>query len=474
MKIRKFIKENKLVLCIIFLILGLALFLTLGMSFDPDYFWHIKAGEVMAKYGPLKRDIFSWSVSGKYWMSHEWLFEIIIYELGVLFGKASLLIYGFICFFSLLMILFLTNKKDYLKNIPFTLCWIFLSLFFTVYLQGRPHLISYIFLALTICFLNDLRGNEDSKKIYFLPVISLMWANIHGGSSNLCYLFCLIFLIGGLFSFDFSKIEAKRYSKKQVKKYILAFILCLIVQIVNIHGFKLLTYPYLNMLDSTMINNISEWQPTTLNNIGHYFYFFLLVFIAIIFLFSRKKIRFMDLLLFGVCAFLGLKSIRFWSYTYIIMSFVIFYYIGKRRYDNGGCFCILLVGCLLFVVFFTNINKSLSNVDRNCLDSEVINLVKEEEPKRLYNFYDYGGELIYNDILVFIDGRADLYSKYNFRDYLNISMLKGDYEKLIDKYNFDYFLIKDGFQIAGYLKYSDKYTMIYSKDGVYLYKKIAN
>ena len=55
--------------------------------------------------------------------------------------------------------------------------------------------------------------------------------------------------------------------------------------------------------------------------------------------------------------------------------------------------------------------------------------------------YDYGGILIYNDIEVFIDGRADLYSKYNYKDYLDISCLRGDYPKLIEKYDFDYFLV---------------------------------
>ena len=51
-----------------------------------------------------------------------------------------------------------------------------------------------IMLALTIFFSYDLFINENSKKIYFLPLVTLFWANFHGGSSNLSYIFCIIFL----------------------------------------------------------------------------------------------------------------------------------------------------------------------------------------------------------------------------------------------------------------------------------------
>ena len=88
--------------------------------------------------------------------------------------------------------------------------------------------------------------------------------------------------------------------------------------------------------------------------------------------------------------------------------------------------------------------------------------------------YDYGGILIYNDIKVFVDGRADLYSKYNYKDYLDMTALKGDYPKLIDKYDFDYLLVSNKQQINTYLKYSDKHELIYeNKDkGFTLYRTI--
>lgn len=471
-KIDVFIRHNKTYFSIILFLFSLTLFLLLTMRVDSDYFWHIKAGEYMFKNGILKKDIFSWFVNGKYWMSHEWLFEIIIYGFKVLFGKFHMLIYGGICLFSLLLIIFLANKNKCLENIPFTLFWFCLSLILVVFVQARPHLISFCLVGLAVWFLYDLYLNENSKKIYLLPIISIIWANVHGGSSNLSYLFCFVFLLFGLFSFNFSKIVANRINRKQIVKYLIIMFLCMIGVCINIHGFKMFTYPYLNMLDSVMINNISEWQSTSLNNPQHYMYFVLIIIIVFIMLFSKKKILFIDFVLFGISLFLGLKSIRFWGYTYIIMSFVIFRYVNKKSVDIGTNLCIVIFSSI--IILFSIFNINFNNLTNHVLDSDLIILLKKESPDRLYNMYDYGGELIYNDCFVFIDGRADLYSKYNYKDYLDISLLHNDYIKLINKYDFDYFLVNSTYPINTYLTYNNDYLKIYSRDGIILYKKKSN
>ena len=472
MKIKKFIKDNKTIIMIGFLVLSLVLTLVVSLHIDTDFFWHIKAGEYMSKHGVLTKDVFSWYMYGKSWMSHEWLFEIIIYNMSKLLGNSFYFIFTFLCIGCLALILFHYNKKNYLKNIPFTLLWIVCSLILVFFVQIRPHLVSYIFLALTIWFLYDLYKNEESKKIYFLPLLSIVWANVHGGSSNLGYILCFIFLVGGLFNFKFSKIEAKRLKKRQLVKYLIVMILSMGAVSLNVHGFKMFLYPYQNMADSLMISNISEWRPTVLSDSSHYPYFVLAIIVLFVFIFSKKKIQLIDFILFAISLFLGLKSIRFWPFMYIIMSFVVFDYVEARKIDkgaNGGIFVI----ALMLALFSLSHYKEITISNDLLLDDEVITILKREKPMRLYNMYDYGGILIYNDIEVFIDGRADLYSKYNYKDYLDISCLRGDYPKLIEKYDFDYFLVSDEYQINTYLKYNDQYEVIYKniEKGFYLYKK---
>ena len=462
-------KKNKWI--ILLFLVAISIFSLSFFQMDPDYLWHIKAGEYMIQHGLLTKDVFSWSVVSKYWISHEWLFEVFIYGLKVIFGKLHLFIYCFTFMTLLLLSIYHGNKEHLNKNLLFTIIWFSCSLILTFCMQGRPQLISNVLLSFTIYFLYDLYKNKDSKKIYFVPLITILWANVHGGSSNLPYLLCFIFMITGLFQFKFSKIEANKMSKIQLKKYFLVGILSMIAVCINLHGFKMFTYPYENMMDSTMLQNIAEWRNTSLSEWSHYIYFGLLLFIICIFLFSKKKIEFMDFILLGLCTYLGLKSIRFWFYTYIIMSYVVFYYIEKRREDKGTRFGIVFLSCLIICLFALRGNTILSPKYQYILNEKDISFIKEQKPLRLYNMYNYGGDLVYNSIPVFIDGRADLYGKYNYKDYLDISTLDGDYVSLIEKYDFDYFLVDSKYPIATYLKYNDEYEKIYHRKDILMYKK---
>lgn len=458
----------------IFLFISIALLSLSFFKLDPDYYWHIKTGEYIFKNGIFTKDIFSWFTLNKYWMCHEWLFDCIIYLFKVIFGSFHIFIYCFINIVLILLCLFIPNRKNLNKNITFSLFYIFLFLIILFFVQTRPHMFSYVLLSLTLYSLFDLSKNEDSKIVYILPIISIIWSNFHGGSSNLVYLLCFIFIVCGLFNFKFNKIEANRFSKKQFKKYFIIMICCMICTCINIHGFKMFIYPYINMANSTMLTNITEWRNTSLSVITDYVYYLLVIFIVFILLISKKKIRFVDFVLFGFFVYLSLKSIRFWFFTYIVSSFFIFDYVSKKKEDNMDINCLYILGCLFLFISIFNF-KNIFNInisDGLYLSKSDIKEIKKYNPERLFNMYDYGGELIYNDIKVFIDGRADLYTDYNYSDYLKMSVLKGDYVKLIDKYNFDYFLVDKRYPIYYYLKYSDDYKIIYKNKNVILFKDI--
>ena len=155
------------------------------------------------------------------------------------------------------------------------------------------------------------------------------------------------------------------------------------------------------------------------------------------------------------------------------MSFIVFDYVSVRKYDNGTCGAILMVTLLCILLFSINIKNIKNKCNIKMLNDEIIEIIKKDKPKRLYNFYDYGGYLVYKNIPVFVDGRADLYSSYNYSDYLGISNLSGEYEDLIKYYDFDYYLVPDNFPIYNYLKYSDNYKLIMYSNHVAFYQKIS-
>lgn len=470
MKIKQFIDKHKLVITICLFLFSFCLFLMLFLRCDIDYFWHYKAGKYMVEHGEiLKQDVFSWSLYHAPWISHEWLFEVMLYGLDLIFGKLHLFIYVFSITLCLMFFLFFVQKKEYLKNVSFSLLWIcFFSLIFTG-LSGRPQLLSFLLLAISLYLVFYFFYHPNSKRIYFLPFISLIWANVHGGSSNLVYLLCFLALFCGLFQFSFLKIEASKISKRQIFTYLFVAFLCMVSIVINPHGIKMLFYPYENMADSLMLSTIAEWQPSNLNELSHYIYFFFAIIVFFIMLFSKKKIRLLDGVIYLFFLYLGLKSIRFWFFSYLAWTFFIFYYVPRRKLDSYSCILICSFSLLLVVIFGCGFSYS-KILSSKSLSDECIRILKEENPERLFNYYDFGAYLIYQEIPVFIDGRADLYSKYNYRDYQNISRLQYNFPQLIAKYQFDYFIVPTKSGIASYLLDNSSYEVIFQDKTAVIFK----
>lgn len=456
-------KYNILFITLIF-ILSLC-FLNIVMP-DPDYYWHIKSGNYIFNNGFLTKDIYSWFLKGEYWYTHEWLAELIIYIYKLLFRNMHILIYTFTNLFILNMIIYKYNKETYFNNKLFFLIWTFLSIILLPFMQVRPHMLSNILLAITLYVLYKYYKKE-TKLIYIIPIISIIWANIHGGSSNLVYIFTFIFFICSLINFKSKCIETNKLDKKRIKTYFIIFILSILSLNINPHFYKIIIYPYININDNLMLNTITEWQKTSIFNISHILYFILIFIILFIIIKAKKKIKLIDLLLLMISIYLGYKAIRFWSYTYIISSFYISNYINKRKDDKYLKELIILIILLLTTLLIYSI-PNIYNNSKIKYDYKLINIIKHEKPKRLYNAYDYGGILIYNDIEVFIDGRCDLYSKKNLKDYLDISKMNNNYKELLNKYNFDYYLVYKDQVINNYLK---KYKIIYENKELILYKK---
>ena len=104
------------------------------------------------------------------------------------------------------------------------------------------------------------------------------------------------------------------------------------------------------------------------------------------------------------------------------------------------------------------------------LDSDMVEVVKRENPQRIYNDYNYGETLIYNDIKVFVDARADLYITDNLlRDAIALMQLtttdsanlEFNVEDMISKYDFDGFILEKTRPLYTYLRsHQDMYILV--------------
>lgn len=431
-----------------------------------DYYWHIKLGEYIINTSSVpKVDIFSWYgiLNNLPWVSHEWLSGVILYLNSIIFGKYAVLIFCTIMYLIIAFLLFYLNKKDYLKNIKFTLIHILIGIILlSALITPRPHLISYVLLILTLYLTKDFYHNPSTKKIYFLPLISFLWSNLHGGSSNLSYITLAITFLGSLLD--------KKMNKQLLKKYLIIFVSTFLAISLNPHGLKMLLYPYSNILDNTMKSGITEWQRPKIDNLNTFVLYIYILAIILLFIKKRKELKKIDIIIFTAFSYLSISSIRFIPFIYLSSTFFIFDYIEKSEIGLINYKLISFASLCCIIISLFSIPIVISNTNKKIIDNQIITYLQKKQPKRLYNYYDYGGYLIYNNIKVFYDGRADIYSKNIFKDANNLMSFEKDSKNFIEEHDFDYYLLpKEAPLVSQLLKHH--HEQIYDINNIVLIKK---
>src|SRR6202162_6154059 len=76
----------------VILLLGL-LGMTARNATDPDLWWHLRTGQLIVESGHVPHsDPFSFTRAGHPWVSHEWLSDVVFYELWKRAGAAGLIV----------------------------------------------------------------------------------------------------------------------------------------------------------------------------------------------------------------------------------------------------------------------------------------------------------------------------------------------------------------------------------------------
>lgn len=449
---------------------------------DPDYGWHISVGKYILENKIIpKNDIFSWyGISNNLeFISHEWLSDVIMYLLGNL-GIIILLSVFSVIFYIFLVKLLKLNKKFNISNIIKAI-WLLLSFITIGTFQHRPYLFSYllflIFMYILFKYLND--ELKLKKIICIIPLLQLLWVNLHGGSSSLILLILFITIVLSLIFKNIRNIE-------RIKVLSIILVSCIIVSFINPYGYKILLYPFYNMKDTVMINTIIEWFSPNFHGLYGIYIFTIIVIPILLFIFYKKDKNIIDMVIYFMFLFMMLRSVRFMHYyifvsTYIVGKYMINFSdinikvrinVSVVRIFTSVVLCFLTIcGVLYQVSNFSDKNKYLYYYSDTAIEKLI-----ELKPKRLFNDYNTGGYLTYKlyetNIDVFINGIADIYSSSILNDACNLVDLSSDPDVILNKYNFDVIIIMRDVPLEWYLTNNDSYNIYYQDDTATIFNKI--
>lgn len=284
---------------------------------------------------------------------------------------------------------------------------------------------------------------------------------------------------------------------KNIKYLILVFLICILTGLCTPIG----TTPYTYLIDTMhgiTTENINEHLPLVLINSKE----FLCIIIAIIALlmFTDIKIRLKDLLFLGGLIILALMSRRQISMFLLIGIYIVNRiiceflekYKAKEEIDDIATFLTTKTGaCLLLAIFVLvgvkNIKPKIESNEQYISKSTypvdaceyILNNIDLSKAK-FYNEYNYGSYMLYKDIPVFIDSRADLYSpEFNegvnvFADFLNIANIGTYYEDKIEEYGMTHLIMYKNAKLNMFVSRNDKYKKLYEDDSFVIYERIIN
>lgn len=449
----------------IFFCLCFSLLLIMPVSGD-DYWWHIKIGEwIIDNKAVPKTGLYSWYglENNLSWFAHEWLAEVFIYYFASLFGgNLGGIIYLLFCIILLGTLLYCFNYKDYMKHLGFSCIWmVFGFLSIGTVCTARPHMLTLSFFCILLAVCEKMKKNVNTKIYFLFPIISFIWANYHGGSSNITYIIPIMYFITNSFNFHFGRIISKKIEKSY--RYLILAGMNIATLFLNPRTYELLWYPY--SYTEEHAKYILEWKSPSFTNGG--FALVLIIFICCIFFITKKCIQFPDLALVGTFMLLTLKSIRFDVWLFIATTMVIYKYIAEQK-DRSTykflCYEFAILGISFLFYSCYSIYIGDTYVQRG-VSEEAIEIIKEKNPKHLMNYYDYGSYLIYEEIPVFIDGRADMYTGYNFKQAAEGIYFDKEYlpKELLEEFDFDLYLLPNTCYLSYWLE-ENGYTNLYEDE----------
>jgi len=464
------------------------------VSVDSDTWWHLRAGEWMVENRAiLQHDVFSYTRYGAAWGYPGWLAEVPMALIYRAFGAGGLNLW-----------------TAGMVTLAFVLLWralsggVFIKAFVTVlaaaasgvYWAARPYLVTFVLAA---AFLLVLEGEVlkppqapgSWRRLTWLPLLMVVWANSHGG-------FIVGFILLGVYGFAALTewlLDTERPRLRESRAFRLGVVGLAMVAAVclNPSGPAMLLYPFKTVSIGALQQYIQEWQPPDFHSaqVQPFIWLLLLTFGAVGA--SRRRLLLSDFLLtagFAYLSFMAARNVALFALAAPLaltrhaapLTAALGRRLGLRLTAGGGApqmrrlnwaiFGLLALVVALKAAQVLPAEASLREMQKT-LPLEAVSFVRSQRPPgRLFNSYNWGAYLMWElpEYPVFIDGRTDLYDDELVDEWLRVIRAEEGWQNILDRWDVRLALVEPGLPVvreleaAGWLElYRDEVAVVYGR-----------
>lgn len=441
---------------------------------DPDFGWHIKTGELILERGVPHVDWYSFTMPNFPWIDHEWLTDVLIYEVYSILGyKFSLSIFLILAVFSFLI---------FIKLDRFNISWapiLFGFLSVLPFLGARPQIITSFFVAVLWLVLLDFlrRDPKGFHGFYLLPLLFLLWVNLHGGFAVGIFILLLISILEILKRTKLFQLIMKLpffvdqvcscLSRRNTFRLLLVLVLSFIITSINPYGFEIYVEIFRTIGDNFLRFRIAEWMPLFSTGASPFTIIYSSLFLGLLAL-SFRRIEFSKAATASIFLLASFVSQRYFL-IFAPLSVPVFFDIIsdlqnkinpnrlKLLFSGVGRFAIIFFFfALFFSGSFQNIKTVIAGRQQIAYPEKAISFLKTLPlSDNLLNEYRWGGYLIWKlpERRVFIDGRMPSWRQgdnFVFGDYVKIFIVDDGFQSLLDRYNVKFIIISSERKLQDY------------------------
>ena len=471
---------------------------------DAGIGWHIRNGELMLRTHMITRtDPFSYTMSGRPWLAWEWLYDATIGAVhqslglnGVVFFTATVIAFTFALTFRILL------ARGSLLQISIALLLLAMGAAM-IHFLARPHVLSWLFTVIWFQLLDSAEvAPENRRQLLWLPLLMLLWVNLHGG-----FLFGLALLglywLAGVIRYLQGGSES-RQAAAWVKQLSALGALSFLATFANPYGYKLHAHIYRYLSNRFLMNHIDEFRSPDFHGVAQECFAVLLVITIIALAAARGKIRASQLLVILFASYSGLYASRNLPVASILLVLVAGPLLSAAVRDAGNNAKLpdrtrnFLSRCSSFALRMGNLEQSLrghlwpvaavifglfvciqhgragshqlmnAHFDVRKFPTAAVQVIAErgiQEP--IFSLDSWGGYFIYRlypEMKVFVDDRHDLYGEQFLREYLTAIRLAPRWDEVLDEKRVNWVLMPGDSSLANMLKETHRWRVISADD----------
>ncbi len=239
-----------------------------GLLADADTAMHIRTGDWILAHGRIPSgDMFSFSKAGQPWFAWEWLSDVIFAALHEWFGVAGVVLLGALLIAGTYAVLYRSTLHA-ARNVLVAFAAVMLAMAAsTLHWLARPHVFTLFFFAVWCLLLERARLGE-TRWLFALPLLALLWANLHGGFVA-GILLTAVYAIGELAScVACTDVGAWRRAWRRAAPFVFTTALCAAATLVNPYGYRLHVHIAGYLTDARQLAAVDEFRSADFTRHG--------------------------------------------------------------------------------------------------------------------------------------------------------------------------------------------------------------